>query len=339
MTRRRSRSASTCPPARPRSPTACSSSKSTSRGRTHYVYLQRQPMATELDPARGRQLRGDRPRLPRRRLRARRDRAEPLADAAGRQAARRARPSRLDGGARRRLPVRRLRLARGRRARSASRSRRRRSRSSTAPWFDGTYGPGAARGSRRWCTSSRTCGSATASRRTSGATCGSTRATRPGTSGPSRPSTASSRRTSASPTSTTLMQAVYALGDHPAAPTTGRSRRPLSGDAGAAVQRPGLLRRRARALRAAPEDRRRDVPAHRARVGLALPRRSRVDADFIALASKVSGQNLHGVPERLALRDQDAADARPSGLDGRRPAAANRIAAAAPSGLLARAKR
>ena len=62
-------------------------------------------------------------------------------------------------------------------------------------------------------------------------------------------------------------------------------------------------------------------------------------ADFIALASRVSGQDLTDVPARVALRHRDAAHAGAPGLDGAEPAATNRIAAAAPSGLLARAKR
>ena len=47
-TRRASTSASTCPRARPPSPTASSSRSGPTAGRSHFVYVQRQPMATEL---------------------------------------------------------------------------------------------------------------------------------------------------------------------------------------------------------------------------------------------------------------------------------------------------
>ena len=93
--------------------------------------------------------------------RARRDRAEPLRAAAVRQAAGRARPPRLDEGAGRRLPVRHLRLARGRRH---ARLRARDADAlavSTAVVRRHLRRPRRC-GSRRWCTSSRTCGSATA---------------------------------------------------------------------------------------------------------------------------------------------------------------------------------
>ena len=58
---------------------------------------------------------------------------------------------------------------------------------------------------------------------------------------------------------------------------------------GHAVRPPALPRRRARALRAAPEDRRRGVPAHRARLRAtaSATARSRTD-DYIALAAQVS---------------------------------------------------
>ena len=165
--------------------------KLTHRGRTTWVFLQRQPMATELVADRRRPLRRDRQRPHPRRLLARRHRAEPdRDDAADPRAA--AGAHGLDGGPRRALPVRRLRRP-GRRRRARLRARdpdavalrqalvHRRTRRT--------------RGTRRWSTSSRTRGSATASRPTSGATCGSTRATRAGTSSSTPRRTASSRAT------------------------------------------------------------------------------------------------------------------------------------------------
>ena len=89
-------------------------------------------------------------------------------------------------------------------------------------------------GSRPWSTSSRTSGSATASRPTSGATCGSTRATRPGTRSSTPRSTASSPRTrgheEATRPSRSCMRRVYALGDQWRA-EFGPVARPASGDA------------------------------------------------------------------------------------------------------------
>ena len=85
-------------------------SQTTANGRTQFVYQQTPADGDRADPARRRQLQGHRPRRPRRRPRPRRDLA--LAGAAARrQAPGRDRPARLDDSARRRLPVRELRLA------------------------------------------------------------------------------------------------------------------------------------------------------------------------------------------------------------------------------------
>ena len=132
-------------------------------------------------------------------------------------------------------------------------------------------------GTRRCCTSWRTCGSATASRRTSGATCGSARATRAGTS------SSTPRRRGSSPTTRWTIRTTRATTRWRSScarpmrtPTSGattpvRSPRPTAGPTPVQPQR--LPRRRARALRAAAGGGRRDVRAHRARVGRPLPRR------------------------------------------------------------------
>ncbi len=61
-----------------------------------------------------------------------------------------------------------------------------------------------------------------------------------------------------------------------------------------------------------------------ARIERAYPDRFRdrsvTTDDFIALAAQVSGRaRRRAVPARVGLRDQDAADAGPPGLDGQRP--------------------
>ena len=127
-----------------------------------------------------------------------------------------------------------------------------------------------------------------------------------------------------------LMKAVYAHGD--------QWRDDERAGRGAverrhAVRPPALPRRRARALRAAPGRRRGDVPADRAGLGPALP-------GPVGVHRRLHRARLAGlrpqpdrVPARLAVRDQDAADAGPSGLEGRPgrrdPAAARGSSAAA----------
>ena len=215
------------------------------------------------------------PGLPLGRVRARRDRAAadpevPAAARADRVAAR------VDEGARGRLPVRSLRLARRRRrprvragdpdARADRHLLVRRTTARTP-------------GTRRSCTRCRTCGTATASRPTRGTTCGSTRATRAGTSSPGPRRTTRSRRTPRATRTTRatrrveeLMKAVYAHGDEwraesgPVARAVERRR---------AVRLPALPRRRARALRAAPEGRPGGVRADREGVPGAASRTAR----------------------------------------------------------------
>ena len=165
-------------------------------------------------------------------------------------------------------------------------------------WF--TASTARACGTRRCSTSSRTSGSATASPRPSGATCGSTRATPPGTSSSGPRRTASwrrTRRTGPNPTGYAdfddLMEAVYALGDQWRS-AYGPVALPASADpdtlfsfnayhGGALV----LYALREKIGRAAFE-----------RVERAWVTRYRNEsvgtADFIALASRVAGRDLRG---------------------------------------------
>ena len=161
-------------------------------------------------------------------------------------------------------------------------------------WFD--YGQGV--WSRRSCTSCRTCGSATACRRRRGATCGSTRATPAGTS-----SCTPRRRASWSTTPTgypdddgyatfdELMKAVYAHGDQWRA-DSGPVALPSSSDTLFDLQRyhgGALVLYALRQQVGAATFQRIEREWLRAYEG-----RSASTDDFIALASRVSGQDLSG---------------------------------------------
>ena len=114
-----------------------------------------------------------------------------------------------------------------------------------------------------------------------------------------------------------FMKFVYAIQDQlraderPARPAAlGRRERRL--------QHQRLLRRRARPLRAAAGDRDAAVRAARARVGGAPPRRRRVVGRLQRARVADRRARSRPVPARVALRRHDARDAGPSGLD-RRP--------------------
>ena len=162
------------------------------RGRSHLVYLQRQPMATELMQLAVGQLRRDHQRLP---SPASSCATSPQADhltAIMRPLLASARADGLDGGARRPLPVRPLRLARRRRrprlrARDADAVAHR--QALVHRLHAGHVGPDA--GARALAHVVRRQRLA----RTRGATCGSTRATRAGTSSSTPRRRASSRAT------------------------------------------------------------------------------------------------------------------------------------------------
>ncbi len=143
-------------------------SKRTRGDRTIWTYVQRQPMASELIQLGRRQLRPDRARPSPRRHPARRHGAQPDGLPGGQDHARE-RPPRLHDRPGGPLPVRRLRLVRG--------GHRDRVRPRDPDHVD--LRPPLVRrpqaracGSRRWSTSWRTSGSATACRPGSGATCG-----------------------------------------------------------------------------------------------------------------------------------------------------------------------
>ena len=88
-----------------------------------------------------------------------------------------------------------------------------------------------------------------------------------------------------------------------------RRRRPL--------QLPDVPRRRARPVRAAAEDRQPRVRAARARAGPALPRRRAADGRLHRARLARRAARPVRLPARLAVRRDDAADARAPGLDGR----------------------
>ena len=112
-----------------------------------------------------------------------------------------------------------------------------------------------------------------------------------------------------------LMKAVYAHGDEWRA-EAGPVARPFVGDAEHALPPQRLPRRRARALRAAPEGRQCRLRPHRARVRRPLPRPLDRHRRLHRARGPVLRPPRRGpLPARLGLRHQDAADAGSPGLD------------------------
>ena len=227
----------------------------------------------------------------------------PDAEARGRD-----RPARLAARARRRLPLRRVRDA-GRRCAARVRAR-------DADAVDLRHGVvrraprrlGAGHGR----TSSRTSGSATASRRTRGATCGSTRATRPGTSSSTPRSVASwpRRPRGPGPGSRTLRGAhegqLRGRGHVPlrcGAPWRG----PRAARSASSSARTSTSAARSAPVRPAPGDRRR-------RVLRAALRERRCGASTDALLRLAAGSGLDARTSSapLAVADGGAARSRPT---------------------------
>ena len=293
------------------------------RGRTHWVYVQRQPMATELIQLAVGNYDVTPPGRPSRRAAARRHRA-PITDArscptlalhagprsTGWRSASARYPFDLYGS----LVVRgRPRLRAGD---ADARADRHVAGSTTRP---------RACGSRRCCTRCRTCGSATASSPYDVERPVAQRGPRELVRVPLRRGERRARgRHRGLARRDRLRHARRAdegrlRARRPVARTTsGRSRPADQRRRRHAVRLPGLPRRRARPLRAAPEDRRaRRSSSSSARGSSATATASCARDDFIALASQVSGRDLTGFLRDWLYGDQDAADARAPGLEGR----------------------
>ena len=229
------------------------------------------------------------------------------------RAGERARPGAhgVHGALRRALSVRRPTARSRPTPTQASRSRTRRSRCIRRGSSSTRRRPST---SRSWSTSSPTSGSATASPRTAGATCGSTRATPPGTS------SSTARRSTrefydfedADPRASTARATGggRSTGRWPrrSAPTTSST---CSTPTSTAAARTVLFA--LQAGRRGPH-----VLRDRAPLGRALRGRVRLDGRLHRAGLQGRPPQPRPVPARLALRLQDAADAGPSGLDRQR---------------------